>query len=145
MASTDPHQFLVGYPSIPPGGVRLKGRVLGPTETPGTSKIWMEAFVPVFDSLYGVDLVPGSLNLRLPEPVEWEDPFVLDIEGRHWEFCPVVLEEKAVGVVFRADRQAPDLLEIASTVHLRTALGCLADGATIAVRLLPGWDLRPAA
>ncbi len=145
MASTDPHQFLVGYPSIPPGGVRLKGRVLGPTETPGTSKIWMEAFVPVFDSLYGVDLVPGSLNLRLPEPVEWEDPFVLDIEGRHWEFCPVVLEEKAVGVVFRADRQAPDLLEIASTVHLRTALGGLADGATIAVRLLPGWDLRPAA
>jgi hypothetical protein len=105
----------------------------------------MDAFTPVFDSLYGVTLLEGSLNLRLPEPVEWEDPFVLDIDGRHWEFCPVVLEEKAVGVVFRADRLSPDLLEIASTVHLRSTLGGLADGTTIAVRLLPGWDLRPAA
>jgi len=145
MASNDPHQFLVGYPSIPPGGVRLTGRVLGPSETPGTSQIWMEAFTPVFDSLYGVELVPGSLNLRLPGSIEWEDPFVLDIGGRHWEFCPVVLDEKAVGVVFRADRLSPDLLEIASTVHLRSALGGVADGAMIAVRLLPGWDLRPAA
>ena len=145
MLSDDPHQFLVGYPAIPPGGVRLRGRVLGPAETPGTSKVWMDAFTPVFDSLYGVTLYAGSLNLRLAEPVEWEDPFVLDLDGRHWEFCPVVLEEKTVGVVFRANRLAPDLLEIASTVHLRRALGGVADGASVAVRLLPGWDLRPAA
>jgi hypothetical protein len=105
----------------------------------------MDAFTPVFESLYGVTLIEGSLNLRLAEPVEWEDPFVLDIGGRHWEFCPVVLEERVIGVVFRADRLAPELLEIASTVQLRSALGGLADGATVGVRLLPGWDLRPGA
>ncbi len=121
------------------------GRVLGHPDTPGTSRTWTDGFTPVFESLYGVTLAAGSLNLRMRAPVEWEDPIVLDIGGRHWEFCPVVLEEREVGVAFRADRRAGDLLEIASTTHLRTALGGLDDGASVAIRLLPGWDLRPPA
>ncbi|HXW96845.1 MAG TPA: hypothetical protein VEI47_04605 [Gemmatimonadales bacterium] len=139
------HPFLLGFPPLPQGGTSFVGTILGPPETPGTARAWTDGFLPIFSHLYGVTLEPGSLNLRLPSPVEWEDPYELDIEGRHWEFCPVVLEERQVGVAYRMDRRFPNLIEIVSVVDLRRALGGLPDGARVAARLLPGWDLRPAA
>jgi hypothetical protein len=139
-----PHPFLVGFPTVPPGGTALVGTVLGPPDTRGTAAEWTDAFTPVFEALYGITLFRGSLNLRLDPPVEWEDPFSLDVGGRHWEFCPVVVAEREAGVAFRGNRDFPNLLEIASTVHLRSALGGLADGDAVPVRILPGWDLKPA-
>ena len=145
MNESRPHPFLVGFPTLPPGGVHLVGTVLGPPDTTGTAAEWTDAFTPIFESLYGVTLFRGSLNLRIETPAEWEDPFSLDVGGRHWEFCPVVVAEREVGVAFRGNREYPNLMEIAATVHLRSALGNLGDGASVAVRLLPGWDLKPAA
>lgn len=99
---------------------------------------------PVLASRYGITLEAGSFNLWAEGDVEWREPFETLTGNRHWELCPIILEEKAVGVAFRGNRETPRLLEVLSPVRLRTRLGGARDGDRVQVRLLPGSALGAA-
>lgn len=101
--------------------------------------------------LSGCPIVPGTLNLRLPEAVE---------RGRHWQYMAaaeigpdweahtgqagyflarVKVAERYRGLAFQADEPAepgypPNLIELFSEVHLRAALN-LSDGDHLVVTL----------
>ena len=127
---------------LPDGGLRLTGTLYSGS---GSASAWTYLFNPFFVERFGLTFVNGSLNLRLDGPIEWEDPRQLEIGGRTWEFCPLILAEAAIGLAFRGNRDRPDLLEVASPVFLRERLGDAADGARVPLRLLAGTFLRPAA
>jgi hypothetical protein len=128
--------------ALPRGGLEIVG-VLASGSRSASS--WTDLFNPFFGERFGITFVNGSLNLELGNAIEWENPRQFEIGGRSWEFCPIVLDEQALGVAFRGNRERPDLLEIASPVGLRARLGDLKDGARIRCRLLSGQLLRPAA
>ena len=101
--------------------------------------------------LAGFPLVPGTLNVRLPEPLErdagWRYVAAAEI-GSDWEartgqagyhLADVTIAGRFRGLAFQADEPAgpgypPDQIELFSDVHLRAALG-LDDGDPIAVAL----------
>lgn len=99
--------------------------------------------------LAGVPVVPGTLNLRLPEPLargpEWWYLAAAEIAG-DWEertgqsgyfFASVRIADRYRGLAFQAVEPAgypPDQLELFCEVHLRQTLG-LVDGERIAVTL----------
>ena len=101
--------------------------------------------------LAGFSIVPGTLNVRLPRPLErdanWHYVAASEI-GPDWEertgqsgyfLAPVMISEHR-GLAFQAvEREAPgyppDQIELFSEVHLREALG-LSDGDAIVVSVL---------
>ena len=101
--------------------------------------------------LAGFPLVPGTLNVRLPGPLEraagWRYIAAAEI-GADWEartgqagyhLADVVIARRYRGLAFQADEPAgpgypADQIELFSDVHLRGALG-LEDGDPIAVAL----------
>ncbi len=103
-----------------------------------TSKSWTDALGSVFRGAWGIELFPGSLNLWADDPIAWEKPACVGGGGKSWDLCPVVLDERAVGVAIRANRERPLYLEVISPVGLRSRLDDLPDGRIIPVRLLPG-------
>jgi CTP-dependent riboflavin kinase len=100
-----------------------------------------EAIIDQLHGLFGLRFIPGTLNVRLPEPFdrslvthriasseirdEWEE----ETGQAGYVFVPILVEGRHRGVAFQAeeDDYPSELLEILSDVHLRTALG-LADG-----------------
>jgi CTP-dependent riboflavin kinase len=104
----------------------------------GTARIWSNLFGPIFQERFGIpSLWPGTLNLLAKSPVLWENPSRYSAH----EFCPIILEECAIGVVLRlADpaRLTLEFLEVLSPVALRPRLGNVQDGQEITVRLLSG-------
>ena len=130
--------------ALPSGGHHVRGELLGGDDTTHSAEAWTDTFNPVFGSQVGVRFERGSFNLRV-QPVEWQAPWSLLIRTQVWEFCPLIIEECAVGLAFRGNRARPDLLEVALPVHLRTVLGGLANGAWLTSRLLPGRPLWSAA
>lgn len=92
-----------------------------------------------------VRAAPGSLNLWASHEIVWESPVRLVAGGFLAKFCPVVLEEVAAGVAFRAPPYTLKYLEVLSPVELRPRLGGLEDGKMISVRLLSGDVLKSAA
>jgi len=110
----------------------------------GTAVMWSHLYSPIFRQLYGIAaLWPGTLNLWATSPVTWEDPVTYHAH----EFCPIVLEECAIGVVLRrADptRRTPEFLEVLSPVELRPRLDDVQNGQRIKVRLLSGRLLKQA-
>jgi CTP-dependent riboflavin kinase len=115
-------------------------------------------------------MVPGTLNVRLPKPLErgaaWRYVAAASISP-DWEartgqagyfLAPVVIEGRYRGLAFQADESAgpgypADQIELFSDVHLRDALD-LSDGDPIRVALTdpptgeregPADDLRPPA
>jgi hypothetical protein len=125
---------------LPAGGQPLRGKLLGGADTNSSANEWTKIFNPLFAARLDVTFHPGSFNLRV-EPLSWESPWSQWIGDRDWEFCPVIIEERAIGLAVRANRDCPDLLEVASPVHLRTALGGLAIGTQVNARLLAGRPL----
>ena len=107
----------------------------------GTANTWTDMLTPVLAPKYGIALEPGSLNLWAGTNIVWCEPLELFAGDRNWELCPIIIEEKAIGVAFRANRETPRLLEVLSPVRLRTRLGDAKDGDRVSVRLLPGSDL----
>jgi len=98
---------------------------------------------PTFRELCGIaGFWPGTLNLRVAAPVTWEDPVTYQAR----EFCPIILEERAIGVVLRnADPtlpRTPEFLEVLSPVQLRPRLHDAQDHEWIKVRLLSGRLLK---
>jgi CTP-dependent riboflavin kinase len=107
-----------------------------------------------FRRLAGFPIVPGTLNVRLPQPLErgsgWRYVAAAEIRS-DWEartgqagyfLAPVLIAGRYRGLAFQADEPGspgypPDQLELISEVHLRDALG-LHDGDPITVSLLPG-------
>jgi len=128
---------------LPIGGQSITGTVRSGNRS---AHQWTYMFNPVFHATYGVTFFPGSLNLHLSEPANWQEPLRVEIGGRDWEFCPVVLESRAIGLAFRGNRLHPELLEVASPVCLRDRLENLEDDAMVSITLLPGTVLaRPGA
>jgi CTP-dependent riboflavin kinase len=107
------------------------------------------------EALAGFRLVPGTLNVRLSEPLErgpsWRYVAASEVEP-DWEartgqagyfILAVVVCERHRGLAFQAEERdepgyPPDQIELLSEVHLRGELG-LVDGDPIEVR-----ELRPA-
>ena len=101
--------------------------------------------------LAGFAIVPGTLNVRLPQPLDrgfgWRYVAAAEITP-DWEarsgqagyfLAPVVIAGRHRGLAFQADEPGDpgypsDQVELFSEVHLRGALG-LTDGDTIAVRV----------
>jgi CTP-dependent riboflavin kinase len=100
-------------------------------------------------TLAGVSVVPGTLNVRLPRPLErgprWR--FLSSAEiARDWEertgqsgyfLAPVTVAQRYRGLAFQAVEPEgggypPDQIEVFCEVHLREQLG-LADGDRIAI------------
>ena len=119
---------------LPSGGYSLVVTVQSGT---GSADTWTKIFGPVFRERCGISLHPGSLNLWADNNISWDQPREISVEDNTGEFCPVILEESAVGVAFRTNQQTRRYLETLSPVGLRTQLN-LKDGQRIAVRLLPG-------
>ena len=102
--------------------------------------------------LAGFPLVPGTLNLRLPGPLErgssWRyvpaPELAPDWEDRTAQagcfLAPVLIAGSYRGLVFQADEPGepgypPDQVELLSEVHLRSALD-LQDGDRLALSLV---------
>ena len=103
------------------------------------------------EELAGIPLVPGTLNVRLPEPLDrgevWRyvaaDEIASDWEARTGQagyfVASVTIAEHFRGLAFQADEPngpgyPPDQIELFAETHLRSALG-LGDGDPIAVSL----------
>ena len=88
---------------------------------------------------------PPSLSPLWSEaPLEWERPMPVSTgDYPAGQFCPVILEEVAVGLAFRANSDTPTFLEVLSPVCLREHISNRHDGASIPIRLLAGSELRP--
>jgi CTP-dependent riboflavin kinase len=100
-------------------------------------------------TLAGVSVVPGTLNVRLPRPLErgprWRFLSSAKI-ARDWEertgqsgyfLAPVTVAQRYRGLAFQAVEPEgggypPDQIEVFCEVHLREQLG-LADGDRIAI------------
>ena len=128
--------------SLPPGGQLLS---LKADSGSGTARAWTDLFAPVVQARFGIALWPGSLNLWADAPITWEEPLLLHVESIDGEFCPVVLNEAALGLAFRRRPYTPHYLEVIAPIELRPRLGGIKDGDTVAVRLLSGSLLKPAA
>ena len=84
------------------------------------------------------DLFPGSLNLFASQAIELPEPRRVECRGEQWLFVPVVIAEKAVGLVAR--RPPPistDIIEVFACRQLAPVLG-LKYGDQVKIRLLSG-------
>jgi hypothetical protein len=127
---------------LPRGGEQL---TLALRSGHGSASTWTYLFGPSFYEQFGITFWPGSLNLWGPRPITWDRPYCLVAGGVTGQFCPVILEEVAVGVAFRAQPFTLEYLEVLSPVELRPRLGGLQDEQMVRVRLLSGDLLGPAA
>jgi CTP-dependent riboflavin kinase len=109
------------------------------------------AVMNVLRKLAGFPIVPGTLNVRLPRPLErgsgWHYVSAAEISP-DWEartrqagyfLAPVIIAGRYRGLAFQADEPGEpgypaDQVELFSEVHLRGTLG-LNDGDPIAVRM----------
>jgi len=126
-------------------GIVQPGRGIG-------SRLMAErAVLERLQELSGFPLVPGTLNVRLPAPVErgpsWRyvtaGEIAPDWEARTGQsgyfLADVKVADRYRGVAFQAVEPGehgypPDQVELFCETHLRTALG-LADGDPVAIRL----------
>jgi CTP-dependent riboflavin kinase len=99
-----------------------------------------------FRELFGFPVVAGTLNVRLPEPLERSDwrylrsgeiapEWEAQSEQAGYFLVAVVIADRYRGVAFQADERGhpgypADQVELLSEVHLRTTLG-LSDGDSI--------------
>jgi CTP-dependent riboflavin kinase len=131
--------------SQPLSGTVQPGRGLG-------AELMAEAAVMQrLQEIAGFSLVPGTLNVRLPRPLErgaaWRyvaaAEIAADWEGRTGQsgyyLADVLIAGRYRGLAFQADEPGglgypADQIELFSEVHLRGALG-LADGDTVAIVL----------
>lgn len=127
---------------LPPGGEQVLVRIESGNHS---AEHWTALFGPIFHARYGVNFYPGSFNLRADYSIVWDAPISIPTSIVDGEFCPVILEEAAVGVAFRGNTHTPTLLEVLAPVKLRERIGNADDGNQIAIRLLSGKYLRHAA
>src|SRR5690348_11933046 len=107
---------LVPGAPLPSGGQSLELTVCSGH---GSAKMWTDALGPFFLDRFGVTLTPGSLNLRCEKAIDWDGPVNTPAANMTWDLCPLILEEKAIGVAIRANTAEPRYLEVISPSHLR--------------------------
>lgn len=115
----------------------------------GAVRMGDSALIDGLQELVGFPMIPGTLNVRLSEPVErnstWRYLAAAEISPE-WEaktgqagyfFAPVLIAERYRGVAFQADEPGypPEQIELICRLHLRSVLG-LSDGAPISVSVL---------
>ena len=128
---------------MPTGGQQL--RLTLRSNSRSASRV-SEELTPVMRRHFGVELHPGSFNLWSDEPLIWESPMPFPTPAYpRGEICPVILEERAIAVAFRANLAVPTFLEVFSPVRLRDRLAGATDEAQISIRLLAGSFLNRAA
>lgn len=107
----------------------LRGRVAGGI---GDLSRWMVEYAGVYERKIGVRLHPGSLNVVLPEPwILVNPPLRLEASDVGVGMSVVPCEiEGLPAFILRTDKNndgrgdhAPNVIEIAASVHLRSALG----------------------
>jgi hypothetical protein len=102
-----------------------------------------DELAPLMRSSFGVELHPGSFNLWSTEPLIWESPAPFPTPTySDGEICPVILEECAIGIAFRANHEVPTFLEVFSPVRLRGRIPSAQDEAKVGIRLLAGTRLH---
>jgi CTP-dependent riboflavin kinase len=125
--------------------------VVQPGRGLGTPLMTDRAVMEKLHELAGFPVVPGTLNVRLPAPLErgpsWRYVAAADI-APDWEertgqagyfVAPVTVAGRFRGLAFQADQPGehgypPDQIELFCDVHLRGELG-LRDGDPLAIRL----------
>jgi len=137
--------WLKGAPPFPSGGLTVSVEYRSGRQE---AYLHLPVLNPVLAGMLdcaGGSLFPGSMNLWaenglvLPEP--WQVPVGPDV----WHFVPIVLDEKAVGIVARrADSGPGPFLEVFACVRIASLLR-VAPGAHMTARLLSGRLLEFAA
>ena len=97
-----------------------------------SARLHTHRFNPFFESRFGVRMVEGSFNLWLDEPQVFANP----LRAGPDEFWPIILAERAIGVVFRQGNDTPEFLEVFSPVMLRDRLGMTGPNTPVTVRVL---------
>jgi hypothetical protein len=115
---------------LPGGGQRV---VAAYQSGHGSASVHTQALAPYFRGRWGVELWPGSLNLHAQIEVEMANPHLY----QDWMMCPIILEERAVGVVCRKNTELLKFLEVVAPVQLSVCLG-LSLFERVAVRVLSG-------
>ena len=134
---TSDEMALVGLASgdsLPNGGFARDATV---RSGHGSAKNWLEIFGAQLSERFRIDMYAGSLNLWFTEPIELPNPWVISEDGIQAGFCPLILDEKAIGLAFRTQDGNPLFLEVFSPVKLRDRLS-LDDGTGVRVRILSG-------
>ena len=125
----------------------------------GAQRMTNPAVLQAAQRLTALPLVPGTLNVRLPQPFDGLLPWHFtedDLGGNVWrDHAPnrtgircgeVLIAERYCGIVFQGDEPEypPAQVEILSDHHLRATLG-LRDGDMLACTLLTdqGTGKRP--
>lgn len=128
--------------SLPDGGQKLRLRHDSGHQS---GHQWAAHFGELFREEFGIGLFAGTFNLYSNGPIAWPAPQTFSrAEAEGFEFCPVVIEERAVGIAMRKGTEREDFLEVLSPVELRERLNA-SRGDAFAVRLLPGSALHRAA
>ena len=124
-------------------GVVMPGRGLG------QERLAHSDTLARLQELLGFPVIPGTLNLRLPNPLERNlfSRYVPAAEiGAGWEadtgqagyfLAPILVADRFRGAAFQADEPGypPDQVELLCEVHLRRTLG-LRDGDRVAFSVL---------
>jgi CTP-dependent riboflavin kinase len=125
----------------------------------GAQRMANPSLLQAAQRLAGLNLVPGTLNVRLPQPFDGHLPGYLtedELGGNVWRdhaphrmglrYGEVLIAGRYRGLVFQGDEPEypPEQVEILSDQHLRTALG-LRDGDVLEFLLLADQeaDTRP--
>jgi hypothetical protein len=122
-----------GFPS---GGLHLTVRYNSGSKSSHLHLAKIGAFLS--EALGCPDLFRGSLSLLASEDIELPEPRPVDCGGEEWLFVPVVIAEKAVGLVAR--RPPPistGIIEVFACRQLAPVLG-LKYGDDVEIRLLSG-------
>jgi CTP-dependent riboflavin kinase len=118
---------------LPTGGLALQATY---QEGYHTGEHHARDLQPFFTEQWGIHLYEGTFNLHTDTDVELAQPR----RFQAWMLCPIVLNDRAIGVVCRQNTCAPSFLEIVAPVKLRERLG-LDVGDQIRIRILPGTKL----
>ena len=119
---------------LPAGGITLTVTYRRGT---GTASLLTDDLAPMLLERFGMHVQPGSANLWAGEPVSLPDPIHVEGKSRQGFACPIIIEEQAVGLVYRESDVSPQFLEVLASTQLSQRLK-LKDGQQVKVRLLPG-------
>jgi hypothetical protein len=98
-----------------PTGTTLTARYCTGT---GTARGHTDALAPFFAEHFDVRLHPGSFNLWLAGRISLDSP----LSCGHGYCCPIILADRAIGIVYRENEAEPALLEVLSPVQLHERL-----------------------